>query len=242
MKLVHSGSLSFVRNSTVRSCFMVGLFVLPAICYAELGGVATESSHLRPIGIRDTPVPIDDPDTGSTVRAGIKFVRDHALKGCGSNPYAKGMGSICHPRHATYVRVGDVLTEVLTKANIMPGDSEFERYRLTIVLEAARSGMEHVTAMAVSEDRKTHGASWVQLEQHYSSSIDDPRTMSVYVDVQRTQGISNSRIREAIDYVDAYRRGVFSRYKLIAGPHQAADPATEDVAGPQLPSITVTDV
>jgi len=212
-----------------RSCGVAIAFATSTAAHAELGGVTPFFEHTRPIGIRDTPVEIDDPDTIATVDAGIKLAGVRGLKGCGADPYRKGIEHICHPRHATYVRVGDVLKEVLTKAKIMPDDVEFERYRLTIVMEAARAGMEHVTAMAVSEDRRTHGVAWIQLEQHYSSSIDDPRTMSVYVDVGRTKGITNQRIREAIDYVDAYRWGVYSRYQLRSDTSNSTDSTGDSV-------------
>jgi hypothetical protein len=186
--------------------------LLPGIARGELS--VTRNGHEPLVGIRDSPVPYDDTDTRATVEAGIRSTRKVRGPECGKNPYKMGVEHICHPRHSTYVRTGEVLKSVLIRDDIMPDEKEFERYRLTIVLEAARAGLEHVTALMLWEERRTHSINWVQLEQHYSSSIDDPRTMSVYVDLGRTRGISTKRLREAIDYVDAYRRGVYTLSKF----------------------------
>lgn len=205
------------RRLTKHIC---GAFLLGSLSHeasASPGkGVTPYSVHGPLIGIRDVPVPYDDKNADATVLAGIQFAKDRSRKECGPNPYEKGIEHSCHPRNDTYVRTGEVLRRVLTKANIMPEEEEFERYRLTMVLEASRSGMEYVTAMSVSESYKNHGVEWAQLEQHYSTSIDDPRTMSIYVDLERTSMVGSDRIRQAIDYVDAYRRGLVASFRPIS--------------------------
>lgn len=164
-------------------------------------------SHGDPFELREAPIPSEDEDPIATQVVGVIAASKEMGEKCGKNPYDQPFGNACHPRHETYVQLGKLQRESLARAGLSLNVDDFERLRLTALLEVARLGMSKITAMSLTTNMKEMRVSWMQVIQHYSTAPDDPRTMQVYVEADGLNHFTLEDMARSVNFVDAYRRG-----------------------------------